>query len=166
MSTKATVAIGAIVALVLGVAVILLLNSDERVADQASTTPDTQAETESSNQQTNDASQSQESISEHLEGANIGKTVDATDQERVEISITDYMYEITELTISEGTTVVWVNDGNGAHDVTSDTESTDLGSELLENGETYEYTFNEGGEYLYHCSPHPFRMRAAVTVVE
>lgn len=166
MNTKVVVTATIIALMVVGVGGFLLFNQGEQAATTTDTTVENQTESGVNSQSTGDASSEQESITEHLEGANMGEVVDATDQERVEVSITDYKYEISELTISEGTTVVWVNDGNVAHDVTSDTDMTELGSQLLGNGETYEYTFNEAGEYLYHCSPHPFRMRAAITVVE
>lgn len=161
--------VGSIIAALIAVAAIagimVLSGSDAtETSDNVDDTAQEQVQTEEEPQAQPEASPS--AIDEHLEGANLGETVDATGQERVEISITDYMYAITDLTISEGTTVVWTNDGGVAHDVTSDTDDTELGSPLLSSGETYEFTFDEAGEYLYHCSPHPFRMRAAITVVE
>ena len=61
--------------------------------------------------------------------------------------------------------VVWTNDDITAHTVTTDNDYEDptngrfdtmptIG--LIPPGGTFEFTFTEDGEYLYHCEPHPW----------
>ncbi len=104
----------------------------------------------------------------HLQGANIGQTVEALDEAEVTIDIDDFLFKTTTLKIKKGTVVTWVNKGRMQHDVTSATNSPQQGlsSEMLGNGETYSFTFNEAGTYQYFCSPHPTQMRGVVEVVE
>ena len=104
----------------------------------------------------------------YAEAANIGGTIDATNQKEVTISIDDNIYETTYLKIKKGTKVTWVNNGNIQHDVTSNSSSPNggLGSELLSNGESYEFTFDEAGLYEYFCTPHSSEMRGVITVVD
>ncbi len=104
----------------------------------------------------------------YTDGANIGSTVDATDQSEVTISADEFLFDATFLKIKKGTKVTWVNNGNIEHDVTSDDNSpkSGLGSPLLSSGDTYEFTFDEAGIYEYFCTPHFTQMRGVITVVE
>lgn len=68
-----------------------------------------------------------------------------------EVSITDFTFTPANLTVGKGTTVVWTNMDPVDHTVTSDTFS----SNALESGDSFDYTFNETGEYSYSCSFHP-----------
>ena len=58
----------------------------------------------------------------------------------------------TDLVISVGTTVEWVNKDSMDHTVTF--ENGDL-DELLPRGATGTFTFNEKGEFRYFCQLHP-----------
>ncbi len=54
-------------------------------------------------------------------------------------------------------TVIWTNEdfsGRALHDVVS--EDGIFMSGLLAPGETWAFTFEELGEYPYHCDPHPW----------
>ena len=103
----------------------------------------------------------------HLQSANIGDTVDATNQSEVSITIDDFIFDTTVLTITEGTTVTWTNNGSAAHDVvsTDDSPVKGLRSDLLNTSESYSYTFDELGTYQYLCTPHPSQMRGTIEVV-
>jgi plastocyanin len=77
-------------------------------------------------------------------------------------------------TVAAGDTVEWVNDTEEAHTVTavegslpdgaeyfssgrasSEEEATgNLADELIEPGESFEWTFDEPGTYRYYCIPH------------
>ena len=81
----------------------------------------------------------------------------------VEIEIAQVSYGTEELRIPPGTTVRWVNKDPVGHTVTPDAEGTGWGSALIGPGEIYEHTFDEPGEYGYHCIPHPF-MKGRVIV--
>lgn len=113
------------------------------------------------------ANSSDSERAQHLNGAVIGSTIDARNQAEVTVDIKDFLYEPTILMVRAGTTVTWVNQGKISHDVTSSSTSPmqGLASPLLAPGETYQYTFEEPGEYFYFCQPHPIRMRAVVEVV-
>jgi amicyanin len=104
----------------------------------------------------------------HLQGANIGQTVDATGKAEVTVDIEDFKFVTTTLKIKKGTAVTWANKGRIQHDVTSTTNSPKQGlsSEMLGTGEKYSFTFNEAGTYQYFCSPHPTQMRGVVEVIE
>ena len=58
-------------------------------------------------------------------------------------------------------TVVWTNNDESPHTVTSDTGA--FGSGNLAPGQTYSFTFTTPGVYQYHCTYHPW-MTGTVTV--
>jgi plastocyanin len=78
-------------------------------------------------------------------------------------STSDWGYDPSSIEVGVGDTVTWTNTGSVDHTVTSDDGSFDSGS--IAPGGTWSYTFEEVGEYQYHCDPHPF-MVASVSVVE
>lgn len=80
----------------------------------------------------------------------------------VSVEIRDYEYDPAQINVSQGTTVKWTNNGSDAHTVTSDTNV--FNSETLNNGQTFEWTFDQPGTFKYHCTLHP-SMQAEVNVV-
>lgn len=80
------------------------------------------------------------------------------------VSISNFAFTPASITVKKGTTVTWTNNDSVAHTVTADS-GNGPNSELLQNGETYSFTFNEAGTFKYHCVPHP-SMKATVTVTE
>lgn len=72
-----------------------------------------------------------------------------------------------EATVSVGGTVTWTNDDTAAHTVTSGTPTDGpdgvFDSSIIAAGNTFEYTFEEAGEYDYFCIVHPW-MTGKVTV--
>ncbi len=72
-------------------------------------------------------------------------------------------YTPPEITVAPGTTVRWVNQEQADHTVTSDEPGGPLDSGVLDEGESFEYTFETPGTFTYHCEIHPF-MTASVTV--
>ena len=78
------------------------------------------------------------------------------------VSIRNFIYTPTLLTINAGETVIWKNWDVVEHTVTSDTGS-ELDSPVLTEGDTYSHTFNTPGTYPYHCTPNPW-MIGKVTV--
>jgi len=87
----------------------------------------------------------------------------ATERRVTELRISGLRYERTELRVPLGTTVRWINRDPVAHTVTADDGAWT--SPLIGPGDVFEHTFSTSGEFLYHCTPHPF-MQARVTVVE
>lgn len=69
------------------------------------------------------------------------------------IAIQNMAFSPTTLTVKAGTTVKWTNLDQTMHDVTSDTGVFKSGN--LTNGQSYNYTFNNTGNYPYHCAIHP-----------
>lgn len=67
----------------------------------------------------------------------------------------------TQLTVSAGTTVTWLNDDDEAHTVTAADGSWSSG--YLAPGATYSRTFSAQGTVAYVCQYHPW-MQATVTV--
>lgn len=82
------------------------------------------------------------------------------------VEIEDFAYGPETITVKKGSTVTWTNKDSAAHTVTPDEESDAFaGSELLSQGESYSFTFDQAGTYTYHCQPHP-QMTAKVVVTE
>lgn len=82
----------------------------------------------------------------------------------VTVSISQSRFETRELRVPAGTTVVFENTDAAAHTVTSaDGSPLMFDSGEFGQGETFEITFDEPGEYPYFCVIHP-TMRATVVV--
>jgi plastocyanin len=92
-----------------------------------------------------------------LDTASLGATV-------APVAIQNFAFIPSEIHVRAGTTVTWINcepPGTPAHTSTSDAGV--WGSDLLEPGATFSFTFTQVGTFPYHCTPHPF-MTAAVVV--
>jgi plastocyanin len=91
------------------------------------------------------------------------------------VTITGLEFQPSVLTVSAGTTVTWVNNDDTAHTVTSDAAKVSdtsfsispapgvFGSQALNPGQTFSYTFHTPGMYPYHCEVQPY-MTAKVVV--
>lgn len=160
MKTKQIVAALVLIVIVIAAAVFISMNSSEPDNDAASQTTTTE---EASNEE---VSSDETSQYPNLDGANFGKEINAEGQEQVTININDNIYEETIVTISAGTTVTWVNNGQMRHDIATDNESEIRGvkSQLLGTGESFSHTFEQTGKFTYFCSPHPIEMRGVVVV--
>ncbi|MGD2156346.1 MAG: cupredoxin domain-containing protein [Anaerolineales bacterium] len=64
----------------------------------------------------------------------------------------DSFFDAKTVTVTVGTTVVWENGGNRGHTVTSDDGVFNSGN--LNSGDTFEFTFEDIGEYPYYCDYH------------
>jgi plastocyanin len=79
-----------------------------------------------------------------------------------EVSMKDIKFDPGEVTVNAGDTVTWVNDDSVGHDVTGDNfKSGEPGA--MQNGDTFEHTFDTAGTFDYVCSVHP-GMEGTVTV--
>lgn len=81
----------------------------------------------------------------------------------VRIVMRNLAYQTTEVTVTPGMTVVWVNEDPVQHTVTADDGSFDSG--LIEPQQSWARTFDRAGTLTYHCTPHPF-MKGTVVVRE
>ena len=79
-----------------------------------------------------------------------------------DVEISDFQFEPAQLTIDVGDTVRWENHDTAPHTSTSNTGIWDSGN--LMNDETFEFTFNEAGEFPYFCEIHP-SMTASINVL-
>lgn len=88
-------------------------------------------------------------------------TAQETNQAAVEqeVAIIDFTFTPANITIEEGTTVVWTNLDTVDHTVTGDLFTSDV----LESGDSFSYTFEQEGSYDYFCSIHP-QMTGSITV--
>ena len=77
------------------------------------------------------------------------------------VAIEDFYFEPADAAIQPGDTIMWVNEGNTPHTVTSDDGQFD--SEVLYSGESFMFTFPETGTFSYHCEIHP-SMTGSVSV--
>ncbi len=88
-----------------------------------------------------------------------------------EVFMRNNTFEPMIITIKAGESVTWNNRDIVPHTTTSgNPEDADFGSifksPLLSQGETFTYTFDEVGEFIYYCEVHPDIMRDAKVIVE
>jgi plastocyanin len=71
-----------------------------------------------------------------------------------EVAMEGIKFEPAEVSIKAGDTVTWVNDDTVGHDVTGDEfKSGEPGA--MQNGDTFEHTFDTAGSFDYVCTVHP-----------
>lgn len=82
------------------------------------------------------------------------------------IDIQNHAFSPANLTIWQGTSVIWTNRDNTAHTVTSTNASSGQGfdSGLIQPGQHFGWLFGGTGTFTYHCSIHP-DMTGTITVV-
>ncbi len=78
-----------------------------------------------------------------------------------EVVIADFTFGPEDITVSTGTTVTWTNEDEAAHSVAD--RELDFDSGNMAEGDTFEFTYDEAGEYPYVCGIHNY-MRGTVTV--
>jgi plastocyanin len=78
-----------------------------------------------------------------------------------QVHIDNFQFSPATLTVSAGTTVLWTNQDDMVHTVTSSERV--FSSPSLETDQTFTYTFTKPGTYTYFCKLHP-RMTATVIV--
>lgn len=72
--------------------------------------------------------------------------------EGMTVEMRDLAFTPRNIEIRAGDTVTWFNADAVPHTVTGD---GGLDSGTLQQGDTYEFTFNETGQFTYNCSVHP-----------
>lgn len=88
-------------------------------------------------------------------------------QDVVEVRVVDtgqdpsFAFEPGTVTIEPGDTVRWASESSTRHTVTADDGAFD---EALEQGDTFEHTFEDAGTFPYHCRPHQSFMMGTVVV--
>ena len=77
------------------------------------------------------------------------------------IEVKNYMFSPTELTVSAGSQVIWLNKDGEPHTVVSDTGL--FRSSAMDTNESFSFKFDKPGTYHFTCSIHP-RMVGTVVV--
>jgi len=90
----------------------------------------------------------------------VDTTVDGGSATPANITISNFSYSGAE-SVDVGTTVIVTNQDDVSHTWTSEDDVFDSGS--LGQGESFEFTFEEAGEYMFVCSIHP-GMAGSITV--
>ena len=82
----------------------------------------------------------------------------AVAQDAHDVEVVDDQFSPATITIEEGDTVRWTQSGSNPHTVTADDGSFDshptCPADCMGPGDTYEQTFDEPGEFGYHCTLH------------
>lgn len=78
------------------------------------------------------------------------------------VSIVNFSYDPSPITIPVGGTVTWVNQDTAPHTATEDHNAWT--SPVLNTGDSYSHTFTQPGTYTYYCVIHPGRMHGSIVV--
>jgi plastocyanin len=90
-------------------------------------------------------------------------TTTAAQPAQASVTIDNYAFDPSDLTVAPGTTVVWIDKQLGEpHTTTADDGSWDSGQ--LQQGDTFAFQFNDVGDFSYSCTVHP-DMHGVVRVV-
>ena len=85
---------------------------------------------------------------------NTGTNATASTKKTYNVSIMNFAFNPATLNLNKGDTVVWTNNDSVPHQIKSDTLSS-LSGPVINNGQSYSYTFNNIGTFNYHCNIHP-----------
>ena len=80
-------------------------------------------------------------------------------REAVGVSIKNFAFNPSTLTVKVGETVRWTNDDSAPHQIAGGFAN----SPVLPQGATFEFTFTTAGTYDYHCAIHP-SMKGTIVV--
>ena len=77
-----------------------------------------------------------------------------------------YIFQPSSITITAGSVVVWIDNSDAPHTVTSDPSAPSAfnTTQNVTQGKTFALQFNQAGTYHYHCNIHPTTMKAVVDV--
>ena len=78
------------------------------------------------------------------------------------VTISSFAFHPQTITVAAGTEVMWTNQDDIPHTVTSN-DGKSFSSQLLDTGDELHQRFTKPGTYPYHCALHPF-MTATVIV--
>ena len=72
----------------------------------------------------------------------------------IDVNIAKFAYGPKEITITPGTKIIWTNQDETPHTVTSNDKS--FASKGLDTDDKFEHTFANEGDFGYICTVHPF----------
>lgn len=70
------------------------------------------------------------------------------------VTIADFQFTPATITLNQGDTITWTNDGPSAHTASARDGSFDTG--ILQKGQSGSHTFTQAGTFAYYCKIHPF----------
>jgi plastocyanin len=73
-----------------------------------------------------------------------------------------YSFDPASITVPKGAQVVWTNTSDAPHTVTSNDNTFNTPSNLMQN-QTFMMVFNTTGTFAYHCAIHTY-MKGTITV--
>jgi plastocyanin len=82
------------------------------------------------------------------------------DADASSVTIAEFAFGPQELAVAAGTTVTWTNEDWAPHTATAEDGSFDSGR--LDQGASFEHTFDEPGTFAYFCTFHPGMMGSVV----
>lgn len=83
-----------------------------------------------------------------------GFTAARTAQPAFQVTIKNFRFSPSVLTVPPGATVTWTNQDEEPHTVVS-SDGERIQSKALETNQSFNYTFAHLGSYSYFCSVHP-----------
>jgi plastocyanin len=77
-----------------------------------------------------------------------------------------YIFQPVSVTIKAGSIVLWIDNSDAPHTVTSDPGAPGAfnTTQNVTQGKTFTLQFNQTGTYHYHCNIHPTTMKAVIDV--
>lgn len=81
------------------------------------------------------------------------------------VSIENYQFNPSTLTVKKGATVTWTNNDAAAHAVAGDQNAAWPVGPTLRQGNSYTHVFDADGTFPYHCVIHP-GMHGTIIVTE
>src|SRR3954451_1083128 len=70
------------------------------------------------------------------------------------VNIGDNFFDAADLSVTAGTTVTWINQGRSSQGHTVVSRDQLFASDVLRNGDTFSFTFDQPGDYRYLCVNH------------
>lgn len=96
-------------------------------------------------------------------GSDAGSTDSSESVETTEVEIADFTFTPGAITVAAGDTVTWTTSDSSPHTVKDQSDAELAESDDLRDGDTFELTYDEPGEYPYICGIHNY-MTGTVTV--
>ena len=96
-----------------------------------------------------------------LSGSALSTSIHAQTPASTQVTMKDFMFSPTSLTVKAGSTVTWTNEDDEPHTVVSDDKLFRSGS--LDTNQSFKFTFDKAGTYHFTCSIHP-RMLGTIVV--
>ncbi len=79
------------------------------------------------------------------------------------VAMKGYAFSPASLSVPVGSTVTWTNQDTAPHDVKTTSGPVSIHSPMLNEGQSWSFTFGTPGSYGYYCTVHP-DMTARITV--